>query len=300
MSATTVTRGVPKRAPLVGAKRWNVDSRTVIYHTAVIAFGFVMLYPLLWMIASSFKPADEVFSTVTSLIPMRPTLDNYVQGWAGFGGISFATFFRNSLVYSVGATALVVASSTLSAYGFGRLNFAGRRFWFGLMLVTLMLPIQVQIVPEYIVFSKLGLLNTFWPLLLPRIGGQAFFIFLIMQFIRGIPRELDDAAAIDGCGEFRIFAQIIVPLISPAIVTAAIFSFYFTWGDFLGPLIYLNDPRLYTISVALRTFSDPAGVTNWGAIFAMATLALVPVFVVFIFFQRYLVEGIHTGGLAGR
>jgi multiple sugar transport system permease protein len=278
----------------------RLDARTIVYHTAVIGFGFVMLYPLLWMIASSLKPADEVFSTVTSLIPRHVTLDNYIQGWAGFGGVSFAIFFRNSLIYPVAGTLLVVTSSTLSAYGFARLRFAGRRVWFALMLVTLMLPIQVQVVPEYIVFSKLGLLNTFWPLLLPRIGGQAFFIFMIMQFIRGIPRELDDAAAIDGCGEMSVFWRIIVPLISPAIVTAAIFSFYFTWGDFLSPLIYLNDPRLYTISVALRTFSDPAGVTNWGAIFAMATLALVPVFAVFIFFQRYLVEGISTAGLAGR
>jgi multiple sugar transport system permease protein len=301
MSVSSVARaGVSVAA--IDPRRWLRDWRSVVYHAAVIAFAGVMLYPLLWMIASSLKPADEVFSTVTSLIPRHLTLDNYVQGWAGFGGISFLTFFRNSLIYSVGATLLVVASSTLSAYGFGRLNFVGRKLWFGLMLLTLMLPIQVQVIPEYIIFSKLGLLNTFWPLLLPRIGGQAFFIFLIMQFIRGIPRELDDAAAIDGCGEFGIFARIIVPLISPAIVTAAIFSFYFTWGDFLGPLIYLNDPRLYTISVALRTrtFSDPAGVTNWGAIFAMATLALVPVFAVFVFFQRYLVEGISTAGLAGR
>jgi multiple sugar transport system permease protein len=278
----------------------TLSARTVAYHGGVLVLGFVMLYPLLWMISSSFKPPDEVFSTVTSLIPHHVTLDNYVQGWAGFGGVSFATFFRNSLVYSVGGTLLVVSSSTLTAYGFARLQFAGRRLWFVLMLITLMLPIQVQVVPEYIVFSKLGLLNTFWPLLLPRIGGQAFFIFLLMQFIRGIPRELDDAAEIDGCGEFSVFWRIIVPLITPAIVTAAIFSFYFTWGDFLSPLIYLNDPRLYTISVALRTFSDPAGVTNWGAIFAMATLALVPVFAVFIVFQRFLVEGISTAGLSGR
>jgi multiple sugar transport system permease protein len=278
----------------------RVDPRTVVYHAAVIAFAFVMLYPILWMIASSFKPGDEVFANVTSLIPRRFTLDNYVQGWAGFGGIPFITFFRNSLIYSVAGTILVVCSSAFSAYGFARLNFAGRRFWFVLMLLTLMLPVQVQVIPEYIVFSKLGLLNTFWPLLLPRIGGQAFFIFMIMQFIRGIPRELDDAAAIDGCGEIGIFWRIVVPLITPAVMTAAIFSFYFTWGDFLGPLIYLNDPRLYTISVALRTYSDPAGVSNWGAIFAMATLALVPVFGVFIFFQRYLVEGISTAGLSGR
>jgi multiple sugar transport system permease protein len=156
------------------------------------------------------------------------------------------------------------------------------------------------VVPEYILFSKLGMVNTFWPLLLPRIGGQAFFIFMIMQFIRSIPRELDDAAAIDGCSEFGIFSRIIVPLISPALVTAAIFSFYFTWGDFLSPLIYLNDPKLYTISVALRTFADPSSVTNWGAIFAMGTITLVPVFAVFIFFQRYLIEGISTAGLSGR
>ncbi len=283
-----------------GARRWPVDPRTVTYHGVVIALGFVMLYPLLWMVASSLKPADAVFSTVTSLIPSHVTLDNYVQGWAGFGGISFATFFRNSLIYSVVGTILVVSSSTCSAYGFARLRFAGRRLWFVLMLMTLMLPVQVEVVPEYIVFSKLGLVNSFWPLLLPRVGGQAFFIFLIMQFIRGIPRELDDAAAIDGCGEISTFWRIIVPLVTPAIVTAAIFSFYFTWGDFLTPLIYLNDPRLYTISVALRTFSDPAGVSNWGAIFAMATLALVPVFFVFVVFQRYLVEGISTAGLSGR
>ena len=274
--------------------------RTILYHTIVIALGFVMLYPILWMVASSFKPADEVFTNVRALIPNRPTLDNYLQGWAGFGGISFATFFRNSLLYSVAGTLLVVCSSACSAYGFARLRFAGRRFWFVMMLLTLMLPIQVQLIPEYIVFSKLGLLNTFWPLLLPRIGGQAFFIFMIMQFIRGIPRELDDAAAIDGCGEFGIFWRIVLPLITPALMTAAIFSFYFTWGDFLHPLVYLNDPKLYTISVALRTYSDPAGVTNWGAIFAMATLALLPVFGVFIFFQRYLIEGIATSGLSGR
>jgi len=284
----------------VTSKRTAGTVRTALYHTAVTAFGLVMLYPLLWMVASSFKPADEIWVNSTSLVPARFTLENYVQGWAGFGGISFTTFFRNSLIYAGFGTILTVCASAVTAYGFARLRFAGRRLWFVLMMMTLMLPVQVQVIPEYIVFAKLGWLNTFWPLLLPRIGGQAFFIFMIMQFIRGIPRELDDAAAIDGCNEFGIFARIIVPLITPALVTAAIFSFYFTWGDFLHPLIYLNDPRLYTISVALRTFSDPSTVTNWGAIFAMSTVSLVPVFAVFIFCQRYLVEGISTSGLHGR
>ena len=297
MSAISISRAAGSRTGI-----HSDSSRTIIYHGFVIAFGFVMLYPLLWMVASSLKPADRIFSTgdVLSLIPSRVTFENYLQGWAGFGGISFLTFFQNSLIYAVLGTILVVCASTLTAYGFARLRFVGQRMWFTFMLVTLMLPIQITVIPEYIVFSKLGLLNSFWPLLLPRVGGQAFFIFMIMQFIRGIPRELDDAAAIDGCNEFGIFWRIMVPLISPALVTAAIFSFYFTWGDFLTPLIYLNDPHLYTVSVALRTFADPSTVTNWGAIFAMGTLALVPVFAVFIFFQRYLVEGISTAGLSGR
>ncbi len=290
-------------AQAAASRRRNRELRqSVLYHAFVLAFGFIMLYPLLWMAASSLKPADRIFSStdVLSLIPTRLTFENYLQGWSGFGGISFLTFFRNSLIYAVFGTVLVVAASALTAYGFARLRFVGRRVWFTFMLITLMLPIQVSVIPEYILFSKLGLLNTFWPLLLPRVGGQAFFIFMIMQFIRGIPRELDDAAAIDGCSEFGIFWRIMVPLISPALVTAAIFSFYFTWGDFLTPLIYLNDPHLYTISVALRTFADPSTVTNWGAIFAMGTLALIPVFVVFVFFQRYLIEGVHTAGLSGR
>jgi multiple sugar transport system permease protein len=273
--------------------------RTVIYHGFVWAFGFLMLYPILWVVASSFKPADQIFTNVTALLPRTVTFDNYTQGWAGFGGIPFTTFFKNSLIYAGFGTLLTVAASAVTAYGFARLRFVGQRFWFMLMIMTLMLPIQVQVIPEYILFAKLGWLNTFWPLLLPRVGGQAFFIFMIMQFIRGIPRELDDAAAIDGCSEFGIFWQIIMPLVTPALVTAAIFSFYFTWNDFLHPLIYLNDPRLYTVSVALRTFADPSTVTNWGAIFAMSTLALIPVFVVFIFFQRYLIEGISTSGLKG-
>ena len=281
------------------SRRRSEAITSVVYHAAVCAFGFLMLYPLLWVVASSFKPADQIFTDVTSLVPTSFTLDNYVQGWAGFGNIPFSTFFLNSLLYAGGGTILTVSASALTAYGFARLRFKGQRFWFSLMIVTLMLPVQIQIIPEYLLFAKLGWLNTFWPLLLPRVGGQAFFIFMIMQFIRGIPRELDDAAAIDGCSELGIFFRIIVPLITPAMVTASIFSFYFTWNDFLHPLVYLNDPRLYTVSVALRTFADPSTVTNWGAIFAMSTLSLVPVFVVFIFFQRYLIEGIATSGLKG-
>ena len=152
---------------------------------------------------------------------------------------------------------------------------------------------------QYVFFTKLNLVNTFYPLLLPRFFGMAFFIFMIMQFIRGIPKELDEAAEIDGCSHFGIFFRIILPLIRPALITAAIFSFYWTWEDFLTPLVYLNEPKLYTISVALRSFADASGATDWGAIFAMSALSLVPVLVVFVVFQRYLVQGISTTGMKG-
>lgn len=273
---------------------------SIIYHVLVAGFALVMLYPLLWMFASSFKPSDEVFRTVTSLIPSRIDLDNFARGWKGFGGTTFTTFYVNSLFYAGMATVLSVGASSIVAYGFSRIKFVGREFWFACMLMTLMLPTQVTIIPQYVAFvNLLELRNSFLPLLLPRIGGQAFFIFMIMQFIRGIPKELDEAAEIDGCGRFGIFFRIILPLIQPALITAAIFSFYWTWEDFLGPLIYLNAPQQYTVSLALRAFSDPSAGTDWGAIFAMSSVSLIPVFLIFIFFQRYLVQGISTTGLKG-
>ena len=273
--------------------------RTILYHGGVIAFGFIMLYPILWLFSSSFKSAEHIWVNVSSLIPRGFTLENYANGWRGFGSLTFTTFYKNSLIYAGIGTVVTVIASGVVAYGFARIQFVGQRFWFTCMLLTLMLPTQVQIIPQYIIFSRLGWINTFLPLLLPRIGGTAFFIFMIMQFIRGIPKEMDEAAEIDGCGKGGIFWRIILPQITPALITASIFSFYWTWEDFLTPLIYLNDPALYTISLALRSFADPSAATDWGAIFAMSSLSLVPVFAVFILFQRYLVEGISTTGLKG-
>ena len=281
------------------SQRQRKTLRTVLYHVGVTAVGFVMLYPLLWLAASSFKGPSEIWTNISSLIPQEFTFRNYVNGWAGFGGITFTTFYKNSFIYAGFGTLITVFASAVVAYGFARIQFRGRDIWFAAMLATLMLPVQVQIIPQYIVFSQLGWINTFWPLLLPRIGGTAFFIFMIMQFIRGIPREMDEAAEIDGCGKGLIFLRIILPQITPALITAAIFSFYWAWEDFLTPLIYLNDPKLYTISIALRSFADPSAATDWGAIFAMSTLSLAPVFVIFVLFQRYLVEGISTTGLKG-
>jgi multiple sugar transport system permease protein len=295
MSVTPVAFSQARR------RKWRPQklARGIIYQASVILLGFIMIYPILWLFASSLKAADEIWTNVASLIPHNITLENYINGWAGFGGVTFSTFFWNSFIYATIGTISAVLSSAVVAYGFARIRFAGRNFWFTCMLLTLMLPIQVQIIPQYIVFSWLDWINTFLPLLLPRFFGNAFFIFLIMQFIRGIPSELDEAAEIDGCSKIGIFFRIILPLIQPALVTAAIFSFYFTWEDFLTPLIYLTDIKLFTVSVALRSFADPSSATDWGAIFAMSSLSLVPVFIIFVLFQRYLVEGISTSGLKG-
>jgi multiple sugar transport system permease protein len=280
-------------------KRQKDDVRSLIYHFLVGLACLLMIYPILWMVASSLKGPSEIWTNVTSLIPKAWAFNNYPEGWRGLGGISFSVFFRNSFIYAGLATLFSVVSSAVVAYGFARVRFVGQRFWFTCMILTLMLPSQVQLIPQYILFNKLDWINTYLPLLVPRLCGQAFFIFMIMQFIRGIPRELDEAAEIDGCSRVGIFFRIILPLIQPALITAAIFSFYWTWEDFQGPLIYLSDPKLYTVSLALRASSDSNSVTNWGALFAMASLSLVPVFAVFIFFQRYLVEGISTTGLKG-
>lgn len=286
----------PKPAPLWYKRKWV---QTLIYHVFVGVAALAMIYPILWLIGSSLKGPDEIWTRQAAILPEKLHTENYTNGWRGFGDISFTTFYKNSFIYAGLGTLLTVSSSAVVAYGFARIKFVGRNFWFALMMMTLMLPVQVQIIPQYIVFNKLGWMNTFYPLLLPRLGGQTFFIFMIIQFIRGIPHELDEAALIDGCGKSGIFFRIILPQLKPAMITAAIFSFYWTWEDFLTPLLYLNTPDLYTISLALRTFSDPSGQTDWGAIFAMSTLSLVPVFIIFVVFQRYLVQGIATTGLKG-
>jgi multiple sugar transport system permease protein len=272
---------------------------TLGYHAALCALCLAMIYPILWLVASSFKPAGEIWTRTYALIPKAPTFQNYLNGWKGFGGVSFAVFYKNTIFYATVGTIAAIVSSSIVAFGFARIDFPGKNFWFSCMLATLMLPAQIQIIPQYIMFNKLGWINSFLPLIAPKLFGQAFFIFMIMQFIKGIPRELDEAATIDGCGRGRTFLKVILPLLKPAMFTAGIFSFYWAWGDFLTPLIYLNNPKIYTLSLALRSFSDPGGLTDWGAIFAMSFLSLIPVLALFVAFQRYLVEGIASTGIKG-
>jgi multiple sugar transport system permease protein len=190
-------------------------------------------------------------------------------------------------------------SSSLVAYSFARLKFAGRKFWFICMISTMMLPGQVVMIPQYIIFSTLGLVNSYWPLILPAWTSGAFFVFMMMQFIQGLPKELDDAAIIDGCSRYSIYTRIVMPLIGPALVTTVIISFYWRWDDFMGPLIYLSRPATYPVSLAVKLFADALSTTDYGAMFAMSTLSLIPVFLIFLFFNKYLIQGISTSGIKG-
>jgi multiple sugar transport system permease protein len=268
----------------------------IVFHGIVVILGIFMFYPLLWMVSGSFKETSEIFDTI-SLIPRNFTLQNYVRGWRYNGSTSFTTFYKNSFIVTGFSTLGAVLSSSLVAYGFSRIRFRGGKFWYACMFLTLMLPYQVVMIPQFIIFFKLKWVNTFLPLIVPHFGGQAFFIFLMVQFIRGIPHELDQSAMIDGCNKFTIYARIIFPLITPALITSTIFSFYWRWEDFLGPLLYLNRPRNFTVSIALRMFADPQSSTDWGAIFAMGTLSLIPSLAIFFIFQKYIVQGLVTSGL---
>ncbi len=270
-----------------------------VYHFFVSIFGLFMLYPIIWMFFASFKNNHEIFSLTASLIPKTFRFENYVNGWNGFGTLTFGHFIENSLIVSIISTIGAVASSALVAYGLARIKFKGKKFWFAVMLITMMLPYQVLMVPQFVLFHRLGWVNTYLPIIVPQFLGQPFFIFLMIQFIQGIPAELDQSAKIDGCNRFSIFFRIILPLMRPAIITSTIFSFCWRWDDFFAALLYLNQPRLYTVPLALRMFSDPAGSSDWGAMMAMGTISLLPLIMVFIFFQKYLVEGIATTGLKG-
>lgn len=274
-------------------------ARKALFHFACVCIAVIMLYPLLWMLFSSFKVSNTVMREADKLLPTQWTYQNYINGWKGFAGHSFGTFFRNSLLVAGLSTIGAVFSSVLIAYGFARIKFRGSDFWFACMMVTLMLPFQVIMVPQFLLFTKLGWTGTYLPLIVPFFCGQAFFIYMDVQFMRSIPKELDEAAMIDGCSRFGVFWHIMLPLCVPVLCTSAIFSFIWRWEDFLGPFLYLNKPELYTASLALKLFSDPSSSSDFGAMFAMATLSIVPACILFISFQKYLVEGIATTGLKG-
>ncbi|MEU4223440.1 carbohydrate ABC transporter permease [Nonomuraea sp. NPDC026600] len=270
-------------------------TRRVLKHLGLSLLALIMLYPVLWLVVSSLRPNNEIFRKPGLILGSLHT-QNYTEGWTALAD-PFGHYLANSAILVLGCIVGNLVSCSMAAYAFARLEFTGKRLWFAIMLGTIMLPIHVIIVPQYIMFSQLGWVNTFLPLMVPKLlATDAFFVFLMVQFIRGLPRELDEAARIDGCGHPRIFLRIILPLMTPALATTVIFTFIWTWNDFFSQLIYLTDPEMYTVPVALRSFVDSTVSTSWGSMFAMSVVSLAPVFLAFLIGQRYLIKGIATTG----
>lgn len=267
----------------------------MLKHLALVAGSAVMVYPLIWLVVSSFKPNDEIFRNL-SIFTTDLTIENYVNGWNALQ-FPFGLFLLNSTIIAVGSIIGNLASCSLAAYAFGRLKFRGRNLFFAIMLATIMLPYQVVLVPQFTIFKELGWLNTFLPLIVPKfLAVDAFFVFLMVQFIRALPEEIFEAARIDGAGHFRTYIQITLPLMIPALATTAIFTFIWTWSDFLSPLIYVRVPELFPASIALKQFLDSQSSSDFGSMFAMSVVSLVPLFVAFLVGQRYLIKGFATTG----
>ena len=275
-------------------------TKNIIYHVLVALGGFIMIYPLLWMVFSSFKPTDSILPTASSLFPAQWTVANYIQGWKGFMGYSFGTFFINSFIIAFLSTFGTLISSSLVAFALQRLEFKGRKILFTLVLSTMMLPAQILMIPQFMWFRHLNWVGTYYPMILPYFFAiQGFFVYLIMNFIGGIPKSLDEAAKIDDCSYYAIFFQIILPLIVPALVTSAIFSFIWRWDDYLSALLYVNRANMRPVALALQLFNDPSSGSDIGSTLAMSTLSIVPATIIFLIFQKSLVEGIASTGIQG-
>ncbi|SKC59465.1 carbohydrate ABC transporter membrane protein 2, CUT1 family (TC 3.A.1.1.-) [Krasilnikoviella flava] len=282
-----------------GGRRRHVPRRplkSLAKHLVLIVTGAVMIYPLLWMVVSSLRPDDLIFSQ-PGLWLSDVDLSHYPDGWNALTH-PFGRYMLNSAIVVLGSVLGTLVSCSMAAYAFARMRFSAKTLLFAIMLITIMLPGHVTLVPQYVLFSQLGMVNTFWPLVGPNmLATDSFFIFLMVQFIRGLPKELDEAARIDGAGHARIFLRIILPLMTPALATTAIFTFIGTWNQFFSALIYLTDTDMMTVPVALRLFVDSQGESNWGSMFAMSIVSLLPVFFVFLFGQRFLIRGIATTGI---
>jgi multiple sugar transport system permease protein len=284
--------------PLVKTKHTVQFGRIItrfILYIVILAGAVLFSMPFIWMLSTSVKPGYEVFKVPPVWIPSKWEWDNYTAPWSA---LPFARFYSNTATITLVDIIATLASSSIVAFAFARMRFRGRGFLFILILSTMMLPGQVTLIPLYVLWSRLGLVNTLWPLMIPSFFGSAFHIFLLRQYMMTIPLQMDDAARIDGAGWFQIYSRIILPLSAPALGVVAIYEFTYRWNDFLGPLIYLNDPSNFTISLGLQLLNSQY-VTQTQQIMAQTILSIIPVLVVFFLAQRYYLQGLVITGVKG-
>ncbi len=271
-------------------------SRAAVVYVLLISISIVILAPLAWMLSTALKSLDQIGVFPPQWIPDPIIWDNFYQALTF---LPFDVYFRNTIEITLLSIIGQVISCSLVAYGFARLRARGREVLFLLVLATMMLPTQVTMIPQYVLFAKLHWIDTFLPLIVPNWLGGAFFIFLLRQFIMSIPLEMDEAARIDGANYPSIFLRIILPLIKPALATVAIFTFTGTWNDFLYPLIYLNSDQNLTVAIALSKFTGMYGSTAWNLLMAASLVAIVPCLALFFVAQRYFIQGIVVSGVKG-
>jgi multiple sugar transport system permease protein len=295
VSESRATPTTSRRQPILGQRRQHSLHMLLVY-ALLLVLAVTFLLPFLWMISTSLKQENEVFAYPPSFFPHSFEWRNYVKGWQI---LPFTTFLKNSLIVTSANVVGNVISCTLVAYGFARLRARGKNVLFLLMLATIMIPREVTIVPRFIFFSHLGLVNTLWPLILPAWFGYPFFIFLLRQFFMTIPRDLDDAARMDGASHLQILLHIIVPLSKPALATVAVFAFIGNWTNILDPLIYLRSTNLYTLPLGLNLFRGPS-FTQFNWLMAVSIITVIPVMLVFFVAQRVFVRGVTLTGVAGR
>ncbi len=271
----------------------------ILRYVVLSLFGLLMLYPLVWLIGASFKTNEEIFSSA-AFWPKEPTIQGYIDGWQTSTPYTFGRFFLNSLYIVIPKMLGTAFSSVIVAYGFARFEFPGKKILFGILIATLLLPDVVTRIPQYLLFRELGWLDTYLPLFVPQwFALEAFFVFMLIQFMRSIPRDMEEAARVDGANTFQVLWFVVVPMLMPAIISVCLFQFMWTMNDFLGPLIYISSVENYPVSLALKLSIDTTEAFNWNQILAMTVLALAPSLVVFFVAQKYFIEGISTGGVKG-
>jgi multiple sugar transport system permease protein len=280
------------------SKRIRTLTVQAISYAIVTAGAVVLMIPFAWMLSSSLKPLDRIFVEPPEWIPKPIMWRNYIDAW---NALPFTRFLMNTVFVTILGMGASIFSSSLAAYGFARFRFPGRDFLFIVLLSTMMLPYVVTLIPAFLIWRNLGLINTYDPLVLGSLfGGGPFFIFLMRQFMLTIPMEMEEAARIDGANTFQIFTQIMLPLIRPALLAVGIFSFQGYWNDFLAPLIYLNDLPKYTMTLGMFFFlGGPNEPPKWHWLMAMSTVIAIPILVIFFVAQRYFIEGITLTGIKG-
>jgi oligogalacturonide transport system permease protein len=272
----------------------------IIAYIFLVAVGVIMVYPLVWLFFSCFKTNQELFGTLTFL-PDRFSMDGFINGWKGSGQFTYGTFYRNTFLQVLPTVLFTVLSTGLVAYGFARFRFPMKKFLFLLMISTMMLPSSVITIPRYVMFNTFGWNDTYMPFWIPALlATYPFFIFMQIQFMRGIPRELDESAYVDGCNPFVTYVRIIFPLMKPAIFSVIIFQFLWRWNDYYNNLIFISSTKKYAISLALKMSIDSTGgVTEWSNVLSMSFLSMIPPTLLFFFAQKYFVEGITAGSVKG-